>query len=112
MFGSTYIKASHKMIQALFINVQPISTVKDLSILFYKHNFKIGLNDFVICLTGEHIHYCIFSVIPDESTMSITGLDKDYELRHSEKIQIRCSAGCSFPNVSFVFQYVVSLCLK
>jgi len=48
-----------------------------------------------------------FTVIPNASTLSLTGLDKDYELRQSETIQIRCSSGCSFPNVSFVFRYVV-----
>jgi len=42
--------------------------------------------------------------------MSLTGLDRDHELRQQDKVKIRCSAGCSFPNASFVFQYVVSSC--
>jgi len=49
-----------------------------------------------------------FTVIPDESTMTLTGLDRHHELRQNDKVQIRCSAGCTFPNASFVFHYVVS----
>jgi len=57
-----------------------------------------------------YLYIAIVTVIPNSTTMSLTGLDKDYELKQSDTVHIRCSSGCSFPNGSFVLEYVVRNC--
>jgi len=47
--------------------------------------------------------------IPDQSTMLITGLDKDVKLTGSENVNVQCSAGCSYSNTSFEFVIVASI---